>query len=100
MEWIEAIATPFIVGVLLFYFQQVNSKRFEKQKKSEDRRMEATLINGKVSTASAKLGYACAMALTRGEAHGGVEEGIKVYNEALIEKEAFLQKLNAEALSK
>lgn len=87
---IIAIAEALFTGMLIFYFQRSQRLRDERKEALDDARKKESLLLLELVMASAKLSYACAMALKRGEPNGEVEEGVKAYKEAKVKYYKFL----------
>lgn len=80
--------------MLVFYLQRGQNKSDNQKEEHEQARKEESLLMLELVMASAKLSYACAMALKRGKANGEVEEGVKSYEEA---KSKYYHFLNEQA---
>lgn len=94
--------TAFLLGLLpsviasgaAFYLQRAQKKRDQKIEHQAKARKNESLLNLEVTMAAAKLSYACAMAIKRGEPNGEVEEGVEAYETA---KTAYYRFLNEQA---
>ena len=90
MTILITIAETIFTGTLIFYFQRSQRKRDEKKEVLDEARKEESLLLLELVMASAKLSYACAVALKRGKANGEVEEGAKAYEDAKTKYYHFL----------
>lgn len=94
--------TAFLLGLLpsviasgaAFYLQRAQKKRDQKIERQAEARKNESLLNLEVTMAAAKLSYACAMAIKRGEPNGEVEEGVEAYETA---KAAYYHFINEQA---
>lgn len=86
------IAETIFTGTLIFYFQRSQKKRDDKKEALDEARKEESLLLLELVMASAKLSYACAVAIKRGKANGEVEEGVKAYEDAKAKYYHFLNK--------
>ena len=96
---VESIGTPIFIGLILAYFQRRNDKRYAQMEKRAELRKKESIISLELAEANAKLSYACAMALKRGETNGEVEEGVKAYKKAMKAREDFLKETHADVMS-
>lgn len=94
--------TAFLLGLLpsviascgAYYLQRAQKKRDARLEERANNRKRESLLNLEVTMASAKLSYACAMALKRGAPNGEVEEAVTDYEKA---KAAYYRFLNKQA---
>ena len=91
---IIGITETIFTAMLIFYLQRKQNKLDKLKEKHEQARKEESLLQMELIMASAKLSYACAVALKRGKANGEVEEGTKAYEEA---KDKYYHFLNEQA---
>lgn len=91
---IMGITETIFTAMLIFYLQRKQNKLDKLKEKHEQARKEESLLQMELIMASAKLSYACAVALKRGKANGEVEEGTKAYEEA---KDKYYHFLNEQA---
>lgn len=91
---IITIAQTIFISMLVFYLQRGQTKADKNKEHHEEMRKKESLLQMELIMASAKLSYACAVALKRGKANGEVEEGIRAYEEA---KEKYYHFLNEQA---
>ena len=95
MNILIPILQTIFISVLVFYIERgQNKKDKEEEKRLEDTRAES-LLQLELIMASAKLSYACAVALKRGKANGEVEDGILAYE---LAKEKYYHFLNEQAV--
>ena len=96
--WVVGLLPSVITGTILYYFQRRQKRRDDAvDKRAEARKCESLLLLD-MQMATAKLSYACAMALKRGTANGEVEEGVSAYMEAKKRYTDFLNKQAVEHL--
>jgi NADH:ubiquinone oxidoreductase subunit 3 (subunit A) len=81
-----------VTTVLTYFLNKKLKERDKKQEEKDEARLEYEQVMLGVTDASAKLSYALAMAIKRGSPNGEVEAGIDAYNEAMKEKDQFLQR--------
>ena len=91
---IITIGQTIFISMLIFYLQRRQNKSDKQKEKHEQARKIESLLQMELIMASAKLSYACAMAMKRGKANGEVEEGAKAYEEA---KNKYYHFLNEQA---
>lgn len=84
-----------ITGAIAFYMQRAQKKRDARIERHEQNRKKESLLNLEMTMAAAKLSYACAMALKRGQPNGEVEDAVKDYEKS---KEAYYHFLNEQAV--
>ena len=96
IQILYAIIPSFTVGIMLAIYNNQQKKREAKREEAERIRQKSEKIKLDLLLATAKLSYAVAMAIKRGKPNGEVEEGIKVYEEALEN----LKEFEREQLSK
>lgn len=84
----------FVLGMLVFYAQRSQRERDTEKLTHQKAKTRESLLLMELVMASAKLSYACAVALKRGEPNGEVEEGIMAYEKA---KHAYYEFLNEQA---
>ena len=78
-------------AVIAYHINRKSDKRYEEQRQDAKDRAEIESLQMKMITASASLGYACAMALKRGETNGEVESAVADY---AIAKKEYLEYIN------
>ena len=93
-----AIGQTIFISMLIFYLQRKQNKSDKQKEKHEQARKTESLLQMELIMASAKLSYACAVALKRGKANGEVEEGVQAYEEAKGKYYKFLNKQAKEYL--
>ena len=94
--------TAFLLGLLpsviascaAYYLQRAQKRRDAHIEEREEARKRESLLNLDMTMAGAKLSYACAMALKRGEPNGEVEDAVEDYETA---KTAYYRFLNEQA---
>ena len=96
-ELVKMILPSLVVGVLLAWYNRGQAKREEAAREREVRRADGETVQLALLLATAKLSYAVAMALKRGEPNGEVEDGIEQYREAMMEFKQFERKLVAKS---
>lgn len=92
------IGQTIFISMLVFYLQRKQNKSDNKKEEHEQARKTESLLQMELIMASAKLSYACAMAMRRGKANGEVEEGVQAYEEAKRKYYKFLNKQAKEYL--
>lgn len=83
-----------ITGIATFYLQRAQKRRDEHLEKRANARKRESLLSLELTMASAKLSYACAMALQVGHVTGEVEEAKDAYEKA---KSAYYHFMNEQA---
>lgn len=94
VAFVLGLLPSIIAGIVAFYVQRGQKRRdahFEERSKARKRE---SLLSLELTMASAKLSYACAMALKRGCANGEVEDAVKDYDKA---KHAYYEFMNDQA---
>ena len=94
VAFILGLLPSVITGIIGLYIQRRQKKRDKAVEKQEEARERESLLNLDLTMAGAKLSYACAMAMKRGEPNGEVEEGVEAYETA---KTAYYRFLNEQA---
>ena len=95
LSFILGLLPAIIAGAIGFYIQRKQKMRDAAvDKRAEARKCESLLLLD-LQMATAKLSYACAMALKRGSTNGEVEEGVAAYEEA---KDRYTKFLNQQAV--
>ena len=89
---LTTIGQTIFISMLIFYLQRKQNNSDKQKEKHEQARKEESLLLLELVMASAKLSYACAVALKRGKANGEVEEGAKAYEDAKTKYYHFLNK--------
>ena len=92
------IGQTVFISMLVFYLQRKQNKSDNKNEEHEQARQQESLLMLELVMASAKLSYACAVAIKRGKANGEVEEGVEAYEEAKGKYYKFLNKQAKEYL--
>ena len=88
-----------LVGLVMLFFNTKQAKRDKDadEKEAQKKKSEKTQLS--LLLASAKLSYACAMAMKNGHPNGEIEDGIEQYKEAMkdfkqLERELFVEKVS------
>ena len=81
-SFIIGLLPSIIVGAVMFYWQKAQNKKDEKAERHAQERREEARKEIDLLLATAKLSYATAMALKRGQVNGEMENAIKLYNAA------------------
>ena len=98
LTFVVGLIPTILTGVVLYYFQRRQKRRDDVyDKRSEARKCESLLLLD-LQMATAKLSYACAMAIQRGEPNGEIEDGVAAYEEAKKRYTSFLNKQAKEHL--
>lgn len=92
-ELVKMILPSLVVGLLLAWYNRGQAKRDEAAREREVRRADGETVQLALLLATAKLSYAVAMALKRGEPNGEVEDGIEQYRAAMAKFKEFERKL-------
>lgn len=100
LDLIRLLLPSLVVGIIMALYNRKQSKRDKERDKIEDARRDESLLALELQMATAKLSYATAMALKRGQANGEVEEGIAAYEEAKTKYYAFLNRQAMEHIRK
>lgn len=82
-SYLIGLLPAIVTGMVVFYLQRSQKKRDAKEEERARMRHLETRVQLDLQLATAKLSYAVAMAIKRGEPNGEVEEGIREYNKAL-----------------
>jgi hypothetical protein len=86
-----AIGQSILVGIVMLYIGHRQEKNNKVAVEQATARRQDNILLLQLVMASAKLSYACAIALKRGVANGEVEEGVAAYNEASKKYDCFLR---------
>lgn len=86
MEYLQAIITPVLTGLIVWFIERHKTKEDELKEEAEE-------VNADVNFATMQLAYATAMAVKRGKANGEVEEAIEEYNKAKEKRDKFNEKV-------
>lgn len=89
-----------ITGMMMFYMQRAQKRRDTRAELRAIARKKESLLSLNLTMANAKMSYACAIAIKRGEPNGEVEEGINAYQSAKAEYYSFLNEQANEHLQK
>ena len=94
---IETVATPVLVGVIMYCFQKAAEKREAKRDKEtaekDEIRDEIEKVNREVNNATMELSYATAVAVERGKTNGELKKAKEAYNEAVKHRDELGKKL-------
>lgn len=90
VNFFVALLPSIITGAIAFYLQRAQRKRDEQTERRAKARKEESLLGLKMNYASAKLAYACAMAIKHGHTNGEVDEMMEVYERAKSDYYDFL----------
>ena len=91
MEYLQALATPILTGLIVWLIERHKAKKDELKEEAEE-------VNADVNYATMQLAYATAMAVKRGKANGEVEEAIAEYNKAKEKRDKFNEKLKSKLI--
>lgn len=80
---IQAALPSLLVSVVMAIFSLRLKKRDAASREREAARLDAENVQVSLLVAAAKLSYALAVAVKRGEPNGEVEDGIEQYKEAM-----------------
>ena len=80
---IQAALPSLLVSVVMAVFSLRLKKRDAASREREAARLDAENVQVSLLVAAAKLSYALAVAVKRGEPNGEVEDGIEQYKEAM-----------------
>lgn len=83
-----------VISMVIYFLQRAQSNKDKQSKRHEQAKTRESLLLLELVMASAKLSYACAVALRRGKVNGEVEEGVNAYQDA---KEKYYDFLNQQA---
>ena len=93
MDWgsfLVGIVPTILTGSILFYWQRKQKKHDETVEEHANARRCESLLLLDMQLATAKLSYACAMAIKRGKPNGEIEEGVNAYEAAKEKYNIFL----------
>ena len=93
---IYAIAPSLLVGVIMALFNRRQRHRDAQMDARSEARKRETLLALDLQMATAKLSFATAMAIKRGNPNGEIEEGVDAFESA---KKRYLEFLNEQAAS-
>lgn len=93
---IYAIAPSLLVGVIMALFNRRQRHRDAQMDARSEARKRETLLALDLQMATAKLSFATAMAIKRGNPNGEIEEGVDAFENA---KKRYLEFLNEQAAS-
>ena len=91
---IYAIAPSLLVGVIMALFNRRQRHRDAQMDARSEARKRETLLALDLQMATAKLSFATAMAIKRGQPNGEIEEGVEAFEAA---KKRYLAFLNDQA---
>lgn len=94
ISFLLGLCPSILTGIIAYYLQRAQKRRDMKTDEHAAARKKEFLLALDLNMANAKLSYACAMAIKRGEPNGEVEEGVEAYEEA---KAAYYHFLNEQA---
>ena len=83
-----------VAGAIAFYLQRAQKQRDAHIEDQATARKKESLLSLEVTMAAAKLSYACAAAIKRGEPNGEMEEAMESYEKA---KSAYYHFINEQA---
>lgn len=96
MSWywvlILGVIETIVGAILIFYWNRSHKKRDD----HIAARKRESMLSLDLQIATAKLSYAVAMAIKRGEPNGEVEEGVEAYEKAMEKYQQFLNEQAAE----
>lgn len=103
MEWWQSLIVGIVPSVISAVIVFVVTGRISRAERYRDTRAEArkkeSLMALELQMATAKLSYAVAVAVKRGEPNGEIEDGITAYTEAKGKYLAFLNEQATEHLA-
>lgn len=89
-----SIAQTITVSMVIFLLQRKRDKQEAKKEKHAKMREEEARLAMKLSMATGKLSFGCAVALERGKANGEIKDAVKEWESVKAE---YLEFLNKEA---
>ena len=92
-SFVVGLLPSIITSIVLFYWQKSQNKKEERAERHAQERREEARKEIDLLLATAKLSYATAMALKRGQVNGEMENAIKLYNAAEEEFKDFEREL-------
>lgn len=90
-----AVLPTVVTGVILGWWSHMQKKGEAERAEREISRLKSEKLRISLLVAAAKLSYATAVAMKRGQANGEVDEGIKQYQEAMKDFKDFERELLA-----
>lgn len=96
--FILGLLPTILTSLVIFYFQRKQRLRDALNEAHAAASRQESLLMLELQMATAKLSYAAACAIKRGEPNGEVEEGIKAYETAKTKYFAFLNEQAIEHL--
>ena len=90
--FVAAIIPSIVVALIMLWINRKITHKDEEDKKARERQIKAEEVTMGLTSASASLSLACAVALRRGETNGEVETAVAEYNKAKKEYYAFINK--------
>lgn len=95
-QFLTAILPSLCVSVIMLYFSSRQTKRDKRQRDNEEQKKRSEKTQLSLLLATAKLSYACAMAMKNGHPNGEIEDGIEQYKEAMTSFKQFERELIVE----
>lgn len=89
---VAAIIPSLIVALVMLWLNKKIGDKAEEDKKARERQIKAEELTMELTSASASLSLACAVALRRGETNGEVETAVAEYNSAKKAYYGFINK--------
>lgn len=87
-----------ITGTIAFYIQRRQKRRDKQTNDRAEARKRESLLSLDLQVANAKLSFAVAKAVQRGEPNGEIEEGIAAYETAMTRWDTFTREQMAERI--
>ena len=94
VAFVLGLLPSIIVGAIAFYLQRAQKKRDVRLERRIEVRRKESALSLEMTTAAAKLSYACAQAIKRGSPSEEIDEAMGVYHKA---KEAYYRFMNEQA---
>lgn len=98
MDYIIQLLPAIITGLFLFYWQRAQKKHDDRKADKNGLKEKGETVEYEMIEAAMELSYATAMAWKNGQPNGEVEAGIKFYNKAKKDKDAYDRELKAKLL--
>lgn len=89
---VAAIVPSIVVALIMLWLNRKIDRKDSEDKKAKERQIKAEEVTMGLTSASASLSLACAVALRRGETNGEVETAVAEYNDAKRAYYGFINK--------